>query len=313
MITGTEVKLENIRAGRQKPGLMRQHLACVNAAKAICNAQVSGAKAGSTSVMFKPGAIQAGDYEFSVGTAGSTMLIFQTVLPALIQTDSISRLSFHGGTHNMLAPSYDFVAEAMLAVLKPMGIQVEMKLKRHGFYPQGGGQWSALIHPAKNIKRLKLIDAGDLIKQQAVITSSNLPEHIALREINEIKQCIDWSDKEIQNQLVRSMGSGNIVSLRLYYQNCTEVIECVGKIGVSAERVARSSITDLKRYRSSKAVIGEHLADQLMLPMAIGKGGVFRTLKPSQHSWTNREVIHQFIDKRFKFEKLGKDYWEIRL
>ena len=313
MLTGTDIKIENIRAGRAKPGLMRQHLTCVKAAQAISDAEVSGAKVGSTSIVFKPKAIKAGEYEFSVGTAGSTMLIFQTVLPALAVADGESTLKLSGGTHNMMAPSFDFIALAFVPVLKRMGIEIDLSLHRHGFYPQGGGEWSVVIRPSDRIKSLELVEPGDLVSKEAVITSSNIPGHVAEREMNEINKRCGWADNEIRSENVRCLGSGNIVSLRLHYQYCSEVIEHVGKVGLSAERVARNASNDLRRYQASEAVVGEHLADQLLLPMVIGEGGVFRTLKPSLHTKTNRDVIHLFTDKRFKFKELDKNLWEISM
>lgn len=313
MATGTNIKIENIRAGRAKPGLMRQHLACVKAAQEISDAEVSGAKVGSTSIIFKPNSIRAGEYEFSVGTAGSTMLIFQTVLPALATVNGVSHLKFHGGTHNMMAPSFDFIALAFAPVMKRMGIDIEMKLLRHGFYPQGGGEWQAVIKSSGQMKPLSLLNAGNLLSKEAVVTSSHIPGHVALRELDEIAKRCDWARDEMRANDVECLGSGNILSLRLHYQHCSEVIEHVGKVGLSAERVARNAVKDLRRYQANGSVVGEHLADQLLLPMAVGAGGVFRTLEPSLHAQTNRDVIQLFTDKRFVFEELSKDFWEIRL
>lgn len=313
MLTGTDIKIKNIRAGRAKPGLMRQHLACVKAAQKICDAEVSGTKVGSTSIIFKPGSITAGEYEFSVGTAGSTMLIFQTVLPALAMADGESRLKFHGGTHNMMAPSFDFIAMAFLPVMKRMGIDIEMQLQRYGFYPQGGGEWSVIIKPTGQIRSLDLVESGELIEKEAVVLSGNIPDHIAQRELNEVARKSGWSSTLMRNEKVRCMGSGNLVSLRLFYEHCSEVIEQVGKVGLSAERVARKAIKNMQRFQKNEAAVGEHLADQLLLPMVLGSGGVFTTLTPSLHCRTNRDIIHLFTDKRFKFKELMKDLWEIRM
>lgn len=313
MVTGSDIKIDNIRAGRAKPGLMRQHLACVKAAQMVSGAEVSGAKVGSTSIIFKPDAIRAGEYEFSVGTAGSTMLIFQTVLPALATADGVSHLKFYGGTHNIMAPSFDFISLAFIPVIKRMGIDIEMKLHRHGFYPQGGGEWHAVIRPTTHIRRLELLETGELQHRECVVTSANIPAHIAEREMSEVAKRCGWTHEEVHAYNVEGLGSGNILSLRLHYQHYSEVIEHVGKIGISAERVARNAIKDLRRYQANSAVVGEHLADQLLLPMAIGGGGVFRTLKPSLHCKTNKDVIHLFTDRRFVFEALDRDLCEIRI
>ncbi|MDH5325285.1 MAG: RNA 3'-terminal phosphate cyclase [Gammaproteobacteria bacterium] len=313
MVTGSDVHIKNIRAGRSKPGLMRQHLACVKAAQQICNAQVSGAEVGSTEITFKPGAITAGEYEFVVGTAGSTLLIFQTVLPALVLADGESRVKFEGGTHNMFAPSFDFAQLAFVPVLRHMGFDVELQLDRHGFYPQGGGRWQAVIKPLSHSKALDLCQAGALKAKQAVATSVNIPAHVAERELAEVAKCCGWEQQDLRADWVSCLGSGNVLSLRLQHEHCAEVVEYCGKIGVSAEQVAKRAVKALRRYQQSPAAVGEHLADQLLLPMVIACGGVFRTLKPSLHTLTNVDVIHRFTEKRFELVELEKDCWEVQL
>src|SRR5215475_10595292 len=84
LITRTPMQIRSIRAGRAKPGLMRQHLTAVQAAARIGHARVSGDKIGSREITFTPGEVQPGEYSFAIGTAGSTMLVLQTILPPLL-------------------------------------------------------------------------------------------------------------------------------------------------------------------------------------------------------------------------------------
>lgn len=109
IVTGQAVQIVGIRAGRERPGLLRQHLTAVNAAQAISDADVTGAVIGAQSLTFVPGRVRAGDYHFAVGSAGSATLVFQTVLPALLTADGLSSLVFEGGTHNESAPPFDFL------------------------------------------------------------------------------------------------------------------------------------------------------------------------------------------------------------
>lgn len=313
MVTGTDIRIENIRAGRQKPGLMRQHLACVKAAQTISEAEVSGAEVGATELVFKPKTIKAGDYHFAVGTAGSTTLIFQTVLPALALAEGKSHVSFEGGTHNHFAPSFDFIDIAYLPLLRKMGIGVETELIRHGFYPQGGGQWRATITPVDRIGPLELRDAGALTAKEAVVLSANIPGHIAVRELGEISRQCQWPRQALRTEQVACIGSGNVVSLRLHYAHCSEVVDSIGQLGVSAEKVAKRAIGAVRRYQCAEVPVGEHLADQLLLPMVLGAGGVIHTLKPSSHAATNRDVLGLFTNRPIMFEELGKDRWAIRV
>lgn len=313
MITGTSVRVENIRAGRRKPGLMRQHLACVKAAQVVSNAEVSGAEVGSTVITFIPKGIKAGNYHFAVGTAGSTILVFQTVLSALALAENESILTFEGGTHNLYAPSFDFIELAYLPILRKMGFDVEITLHKHGFYPQGGGYWTAVIKPTFRMECLELLESGDLVSKEAIITSANIPEHVITRELDEIIKRCNWPTQNLKTITVGAIGSGNIVSMRLQYENCMEVIECVGKIGISAEKVAQNAAKGVRRYLSANVPVGEHLADQLLLPMIFSESGMFSTVKPSSHTRTNIDVIHLFTDKRFKFIEITKDRWKIQL
>lgn len=313
MCTGTPVKIENIRAGRKKPGLLRQHLACVRASQKICNAQVIGDELGSSCVEFIPGEIKAGKYECAIGTAGSTSLLFQTLLPALMSADQTSELYLEGGTHNDAAPSFDFMNQSFMPALEKMNVHAKLNLERYGFYPNGGGAWSAKIEPMHDVKPLNLIERGTLLKQCAVATSAKIPDHVTERELQYIRKKCLWTENELKQRIVESHGPGNIVSLNLDFENVTEVFDAVGRLGASAERVAGQCVRKMKRYLDTSAPVGENLCDQLLVPMAIGNGGKFRTIRPSEHSKTNIHVIQSLTNVTITCEKIDEDLFEINV
>src|SRR5687768_8335334 len=140
LLTGTPFKIENIRANRSPPGLRRQHLTAVEAAAQVGDAEVEGAAVGARALTFTPRAVKTGDFRFAVGTAGSCTLVLQTVLPALMTRATASRLVLEGGTHNPMAPPFDFLERVYLPLLERMGPRVSMTLERPGFYPAGGGK-----------------------------------------------------------------------------------------------------------------------------------------------------------------------------
>ncbi len=311
MCLNKPVRIDNIRASRKKPGLLRQHLTCVKAAKEISNAVVTGDEIGSSCVEFHPGKITAGKYDFRIGTAGSTTLIFQTVLPALLMADGVSEICIEGGTHNQNAPSFDFIKKCFLPVMERLGIDVEVELKHYGFYPNGGGAWTAKVQPLIESKYLELVNRGDFIDGIAIATSSGIPNHVTERELKYIKKKCLWADEKLHQNIVQSYGPGNIISLELKAEEVTEVFESVGSFGVNAERVAGRAVRDMKRYQNADVAVAEHLCDQLLLPLILGSGGRFTTLKPSLHSITNIQVIKQFIDCEITMQKLGDDIYEV--
>src|SRR5882762_6595662 len=135
LVTGQPFRIERIRAKRQKPGLLRQHLTAVEAAKAVGCAEVVGASLGSQTIEFRPGPVTPGNYRFAVGTAGSATLVLQTVLPSLLTASGPSTLTLEGGTHNPLAPPFDFLDRSFLPAIRQMGASVELELRNPGFYP----------------------------------------------------------------------------------------------------------------------------------------------------------------------------------
>ncbi|MCV6615606.1 MAG: RNA 3'-terminal phosphate cyclase [Cellvibrionaceae bacterium] len=313
MCLGRPVRIHNIRARRAKPGLLRQHLCCLRAASQISGAQVSGDEIGASEVCFKPSPVSAGSYQFAVGSAGSTSLVMQTILLPLAFADEPSELLLQGGTHNGSAPSYDYIEQCFLPVLETLGYRAIPELKAYGFYPAGGGAWKLRIEPVSGIKRLLLTQRGEVVEQLAVATSSRIPVHVNERELEHIHKKLLWPREQLQPRTVPSQGPGNIVSLRVRGEGFSEIVEVVGEKQLSAERVAGRAVQQLKQYLAAGVPVGEHLADQLLLPMALGNGGVFTTVKPSDHLLSNKAVIEQFMDIEIKVSQLNKSVWQLEV
>ena len=311
MVTGRAVQVDNIRAGRSKPGLLRQHLACIRAAQAISQAEVIGAELGSRAVTFIPGPVRSGQYNFVVGSAGSTTLILQTVLMPLLLADGVSELKFEGGTHNGMAPSVDFIQHSFLPVLARMGVQVDIDLERFGFYPVGGGRWRARIHSLRNAQPLNLLAAGKLLDKTAVATSANINSLVNVRELQQVKKYSDWGTSTLESRSVSAIGPGNILSLRVRFETICAMFESVGVRGVSAERVADQALNMLTRYLRAAVPVDEFLADQLLVPLLLAKGGRFRTVAPSEHFQTNLAVINALTGIRATLTQLADDDWEV--
>jgi RNA 3'-terminal phosphate cyclase (ATP) len=311
MITGTPFRIEKIRAGRRKPGLLRQHLTCVTAATAISGATTTGAELGSTALTFTPGPIKGGTYEFAIGSAGATTLVFQTILPALLRATEPSRVTLFGGTHNPFAPTFDYLQRAFLPLLAKMGAEVETKLHKPGFYPAGGGKWHAVIQPCAKLQPLALEDAGDLITRRIIADVSNLPYDVAERECALAAHLLGWSADTAQARTVRADGNGNVLMIELGYANVTELFVGFGERNVSAEQVATQTVGSLRDYQMTHAPVGPHLCDQLLLPLALAGSGSFVTGAPTEHTRTNIVVIGQFLNVRFSLADLTAGRWRI--
>ncbi len=312
-VTGQPFRIEKIRANRKKPGLMRQHLTCVQAAVAVCGGHAEGADIGASALTFTPGDLVSGNFAFSVGTAGSSNLVFQTILPALISGDAPSTVHLTGGTHNPTAPCYHTLAEGFLPLLAQMGVQVEPELERHGFYPAGGGTWSAAVQPSDDFMALDHVERGDLVDLSIEAMVANLPGDIAKRELKVMKQKLALSEGDVELRTPDAAGPGNAVLVRMKFENGCEVFAGYGQPRKSAEAVAEDLAKEVKTFLKSGAAVGPHLADQLLLPMAMGAGGRFTTQEPTLHFTTNVEVIQMFLDVEINTEQLGRDLYRVQV
>jgi RNA 3'-terminal phosphate cyclase (ATP) len=295
MATGTPLRMSRIRAGRPRPGLMRQHLTCVLAAAQICGAQVEGAAVGSQAIEFVPGPVRAGSYEFQIGSAGGTMLVLQAILPALLRADGPSRIAVEGGTHNLAAPPYEFFERALVPLLRRTGARIECTLERHGFYPTGGGRVVVEVVPPAQPVPLELRARGDRVATRATALLSRLPRSVGQREVDVLRDRLDL--RESQAQIVHveeSMSPGNAVLVELEFEHLTEVFSSIGERGRSAEAVARDAAEQARRYLGARVAVGAHLADQLMVPLAVLAGGSFATGQLSSHARTNIETAARF-------------------
>ncbi|MFL6658112.1 MAG: RNA 3'-terminal phosphate cyclase [Massilia sp.] len=306
MITGKPFRIKNIRANRSKPGLMRQHLVAVQSAARISGADVSEAQVGSTTLHFAPKRVHAGDYVFAIGSAGSCTLVLQTLVPALLLADGPSTLRITGGTHNPMAPPAHFLERSYGRALAAMGAQVDFKLERCGFYPAGGGVLVVTITPCPRLRPLDLIERGALVNGYAEAIVAGISASVGTRELQVVGEGMQWDASQLHMRgRPGNEGPGNALLLTLEFEHVTEVVSAVGEKMVRAETVAAGVLGEAKAYLASNGAVGEHLADQLMLPLALAGGGQFSTVSVSQHALTNAQVIERFLPVAFRFEQEG--------
>jgi len=300
-ITGRSLHIENIRAARRNPGLAKQHLSSLQAACQICNGKCDGAIQHSQVLDFQPGPVQGGDFYFDIGSAGSASLVIQTILPALFLADKPSTVTVTGGTHNPLAPPFDFLCETFLPAIATAAFQANCKLIKHGFFPAGGGKITFHIQPwQKNTHRtINLSQPGTHFQIHAKIYTAKLPAHIAQRQQKLLLQ----SRLNIQNfehiEVTDSDGPGNCVMIRLGDGRRTTVFTAFGMRGKPSQNVISEVVNLAKDFLVSSAAVDRFLADQLLIYMAISKAGCYTTKELSTHLLTNIEIIKKFLPVNF--------------
>jgi RNA 3'-terminal phosphate cyclase (ATP) len=309
-VTGKALHIDNIRAARRNAGLAKQHLVCVEAARGICDAKCQGAALGSKVLDFQPGSIRSGDYHFDIGSAGSASLVIQTVLPALFLAGQPSTVTVSGGTHNPMAPPFDFLCEAFLPAVAVAGFQAECRLIKPGFFPAGGGKMTINVQPwEENTSRaIELCEPLEHPQIYARIYTAKLPAHIAERQ----KRLLWQSDFDVQDieqiEVTDSAGPGNCVMIRLCSSSRTTVFTAFGMRGKPSQEVVGEVVAQAKDFSASGAAIDRFLADQLLLYMALSKRGCYATNELSTHLQTNMEIIQKFLPIGFNVQRHERAY-----
>jgi RNA 3'-terminal phosphate cyclase (ATP) len=306
-LTGQDVRIENIRAGRDKPGLRPQHLAAVLAAAEICGAEVYGADVSSTSLTFKPHKIRGGSYEFDVAhiraSAGSVNLVLQTVIWPLAFADKPSRVTIKGGTHVPHAPTFDYIHEIFLPAIRQMGLGCGSEMVRAGYYPAGGGEVRLRVTPVQSLQGVDLTERGAPQRIALMSSVSNLPEGIADRQMATGLDRLRAMGRPISEHLRQypSPGKGTLFFISYQAGGIKAGFQSIGEIGKRAEGVAAEACDEFEAYLASEMALDKHLADQLIIPVALADGSSkFTTCEMTQHLLTNIAVVERFLPARFK-------------
>jgi RNA 3'-terminal phosphate cyclase (ATP) len=284
-ITNKPVRIFNIRAKRPNPGLAMQHLTCAKAVRSVCRGTLEKAELRSTELVFTPGKIVGGKYDFNIGTAGSVTLVAQTLIPILLQASKKSEIRITGGTHVMKSPGYDYFEKVFVPGISRFGAQVETKLMKTGYYPKGGGIIDVTVTPSE-LKGCTDWTSEDTVR--AAIRISGLPLTIAIREKKIFVQNDIYKVYIIEEE---SLSVGNAVTawkgLRGAY--------VIGEKGKRAEIVAQEALDALKTDEE----VDIRLADQLLIYAALADGETtFRTSRVTEHLRTNADIIRKFLPER---------------
>lgn len=306
ILTGKPFKLVNVRAGRKDPGLRPSHVMSVKSAAQICGGRYTGVSVGSSTLSFEPGEVTAGRYTFSIGTAGATGLVLHTIyLPLALRGATASELTITGGTHVSTSPCYHYNAITWVGHLKQMGIEVELEMSRAGFYPRGGGEIRAVVHPCSRIRGVHLMSCPELTAADGFSSvSGGLPEPIAKRQARRLAERLkrEGVDCHIEQEEWAG-GPGTVAAVQFGQLLVPPLFFSVGERGKPAETVADAAADQAIAFRAAKSPVDPHAADQIVLPLALSPdASEYRTSAIDRHLTTNIDVIRRFVDRDISCE-----------
>lgn len=316
-ITGKEVEIKNIRANRPKPGLSAQHLHAVKAVERLSGGKTEGLELRSTRLKFTPGELKGFAGEIDIGTAGSITLLLQSLIPVALFADAGTKVRITGGTDVNWSPPIDFYTHVFLPALQEMGCEVDLDVKRRGYYPKGGGLVDVSVCPVEYINGFALQNRGQDGIVHGISHSSGLPVHVAERQAKAAKEILDKAGyntelkTEIEDGSKRTTGS--VITLWCGYKSGSALGERGKRAEFVGEEAAKSIITELE----SAATVDVHLADQLVPYTALAEGkSELKVREITKHLETNMYITQKFLDVEFEIKKErtkeGKEVFVIR-
>jgi RNA 3'-terminal phosphate cyclase (ATP) len=306
-ITGRPLEIANIRARRSKPGLQRQHLTAVHAAAALCNARLTGAAVGSVHLVFEPQAgLLPGPFRFDIGTAGATSLVAQTLLVPLARGSVDARATITGGTHVPHSPPAEYVEAVYVPVLRRAGLEARFQYHDAGFFPKGGGHVEIDVSPGGDRAPLDLTERGKLVSLRAFIVTGALPPHVSERGAAAVERFMKGVGRPVtvERREKRSLSQGAAVVLAAECEGGYAGFSALGELGKPMERVAEEACEAFMAWWKTGAACDEHLADQLVLPMALTPGeSRWTTSEVTEHLRTVLWVTQQFLPIRYSLDE----------
>ena len=292
--------ITNIRAKRPKSGLQPQHLQAVNALANITNADVTGAKLGSTEVEFSPRKITGGYYSFDIGTAGSISLLLQSLIPVLLFADRPSKITITGGTHVSHSPTMDYINFVFLPMIRKFDANCEIIIEELGWYPKGNGKVVLFVKPS-SLKAVSIIKKENLISVNGCVSQSNLPEDIIKREEESIRSV--FPGILFNSVLKLSASAGNSITLWAEYENTILGVDALGQKGLKAEKLALDAARELEKNIKSRAAVDKWMGDQLLIYMALADGvSQIKAPKITGHIDACFGLIPKFTGNQFKID-----------
>ena len=303
-ITGRPCKIYNIRKGRPKPGLQPQHLKVVEAAAKMTNAKVSGLEIGSEVIEFSPSEIRSGVFNIDTGTAGSVTLIMQALMPICLFAKKQSTLNVSGGTDVPWSPSIHYFKNVFLSTLEAVGMKsgeaYDLTIDKYGFYPKGGGSIRLRVRPFSAFKKFCLTSRGNIRKFDMISMASDdlRASHVAERQINGAEFLLGKLGKR-EVLYPRTLSPGSSFIAVACFEKSRIGVSVLGKQYKKAEIVGREAAKELVAQTESHACLDEHMADQILIYMALAKDAAVSVSKISNHTRTNMWVIEKFLPVKF--------------
>ena len=308
-ITGKPIEVCNIRANRTNPGLRPQHMAGIKIIADLFHAKSENLKVGAEWIRFSPSdKFEGGSIKFDIGTAGSIPLILMTVMPAVSLSNNSLQIEITGGTDVKASPTIDYIKHIVAKSYLSIGPEFSVDVLKRGYYPKGGGLVQCTIKPCKTPGTIELLATTGYLEPKIISVCSQLPVHIAKRQISSALITLEKKDIRCSNytaSIETSISPGSsilvysVADFGLYVGG-----DSIGERGKRAEAIGTEAAMRFLDSTLAQATVDPFLADMLVLPLALSKGrSRYRVARVTQHLLTNLHIVSEIVRCKYSIEQ----------
>lgn len=312
-VTRKPIRIYNIRGKRAKPGLRAQHLNAINGVATLVNARTEGFAIDSREILFIPNVAQAHNFSIDVGTAGSTTLVLQALMPAAVFAGGSFHVEIRGGTNNPMAPPIDFLQRVLVPTLRRMNVSCEVVLVRRGFYPRGQGIVRLSVNPLRVLSSILIEDFGEVTRISGISYSSRLPNHITARmaeSANDLLQEAQYGSADFELEMLDRDDSRCAFDpgcgIAIFAELSSGAIlsgDALGAPGKPAEEVGAEAAKNLVDQLRTRSPVDKHLGDQLVVWASLAEGeSRLKVTELTLHTLTAAEISRRIAGAEFKIE-----------
>ncbi len=309
-LTGRPIHVVNARAKREKPGLRPQHLRVVEAVSQLVNGQTEGLVQGSQEFVFRPASLKTGrQYGWDIGSAGSTTMLALGVLPVLAFSGSPVTVELRGGLFQDFAPSAFHLQHVLLPLLRGMGLQASLEIRRPGYVPKGEGILNLMVTPlTAPLRAITREEAGPVTSLWGIALSSHLEErHVSRRMADAARSVLEQSGYRADIELRHDTESVQRGAALALFADAGEAVRLgadqAGALRRSAESIGTHVAKQLLEELASGATLDRFAADQVIPFAALAAGeSRFRIPTVTDHVLTSAWLAEEFLGAQVEID-----------
>ncbi|KAG7092539.1 hypothetical protein E1B28_008889 [Marasmius oreades] len=311
VLSGKPVKIDKIRSDDHNPGLRDFEVSLLRLLEKVTNGTVIEISVTGTALLLKPGIISGGPVVHDCPLSRSVGYFLEPVILLAPFAKKALQLTLRGVTTDDKDLSVDLIRTVTLPHLQLFGISdgVELRIKKRGAPPGGGGEVQFLCPVVKQVKTLNFIDPGRIKRIRGIAHAVRVNPQFSNRMIEASRSLLNRyiPDIYLYSDVYKGDDSGKSpgYALSLVAESTTSALysaESISQPGVAPEDIALQGTRALLDEIQKGGCVDQKHQSLVLIMMVLGSEDVGRCRMsvPTARSIQLLRDIQDFFGTSFK-------------